>query len=162
MTDLWDYKIPLSTDCRSLVWDVFMLSSRCRTTLFWDSAGLLLLNTKDLIKILENREYFIRISMLLGIHPFERSYGDASFAECAKLFITVCRNFLLSVFGSRKSNSEFFSTMGLLLWDHYLFFDHLMSCPSMKTSSSSHWVYIRACTYMTSMQDCVCCVQTCL
>lgn len=140
-----------------------MLSFRCRTTLFWDPAGLLLLNTKDLAKILgENREYFIRVISFEGMYPQQSAYDDASFTECSKLFSSVCRNSLLSVFSSHKSNSDFFSSMGLLLQDHYLFFDHLMSCPSMKTSLSSHWVYIRACAYMTSMQDYVCCVQTCL
>lgn len=68
-----------------------MLSFRCRTTLFWDPAVLLLLNTKDLTKILgENREYFIRIISFEGMYPQQSAYDDASFAECSKLFSAAC------------------------------------------------------------------------
>lgn len=61
--------------CRSLVWDMFMLSFGCRFTLFWDPAGLFLFNTKDLTNILgESREYFILIISLEGMYPQQSAY----------------------------------------------------------------------------------------
>lgn len=40
----------------------------------------------------ENREQFIRIISSEGMYLQQSSYGDASFAECSKLFSAVCRN----------------------------------------------------------------------
>lgn len=91
--------------------DYFVLGSCC----------LLLRNTKDLTKILgENGEYFIRIISFEGMYPQRSAYGDVHSLN-ASSSLALHAEILLSVFGSHKSNSEFFSTMGLLLQDHYLF-----------------------------------------
>lgn len=106
--------------CRSLVWDMFMLSFRCGFTLFWDPAGLLLFNTEDLRNILgANREYFILIISFEGMSPQQNACGDASLAGCSKPFSSACRNSLAVIkqfrilqhcgFASTRSLSFFFS-----------------------------------------------------
>lgn len=57
------------------------------------------------------------------------------------------------------------SALWLCFYKIIIFFSPLKSslrCLSMKTNESSHWTYIRACTWVTSVSDWVCSVQTCL